>query len=956
MPAADRLIDELRAAGRVDSTGEFTLDRAKAREKLRQFQLADPRRYVLLLVEAAVLKGAARIEFRIDADDMRMSFDGRPFTAADFDQAYGSLFNRAGDDDGRARRQLALGLNAAMALYPRRARIDSGDGKTGAYLELRPDRSDRYGPLAAAPSGTRIHVKERFRPGLLVSFVRNLRGTLAEEVLLREYCGYADVEIVLEGQRLSRGLDGDPLPPGALRKRFEGDGIAGVATLTPGSANVAQLRLVANGVLAATHDAAQLPPGFVCVASGKALQKDVSQGDVVRDDAYAAVVSAGLRGCHVVLEELARRYDRDAPDAEWQRWLLRTAVRQHTTALARAFQDAAPLHGLAAALADVPLWTALDGSPACLNGIAAALRDADRCPYAEAVDAGYVPGLPFALRRLDPDDRELLVAVLGKPLVAIDQQIEAALAREERRRRWLERKTSAFLPEAAYRARTLLEPPRPAVTSGEGARIQGEVALAGLWPPHSVVRLVAQGALLCERQLVLPVPALEVKLVADFAPTDGYDDARRDETLARAALMLVASLERLFRGAAAELTERGRLPAEPERRAMLQYLAAACRPTFPAAMLQAFGFTTAEAMELAGRLGDPEALRPPRLGVGHHPLLDAAPSDGAAPAGVHPLARVALFNRVQRPPASLADIAEWIARDGTVAFALRPAPRATPPETTVLEPDVGELAVLTELFGPRALRNVGDDLRQALRAAEHERQPEERVELDGDRFVPLPVLGEDFTGVVDLALDAQPVWTEPTDRAWPPLARTRFLRCKRFLGERAVVCPVGPLEAVIDAEGVKPNRDWTDVEDPGFLRRVEVALREPSLMLLGEARARASQLDVWRRSAVRRLPARGARGAVPHRPVPPGLDRAARGPRGRGGGPALPTRAGCGAAPGSPGRVRRRAGERSVRRLAGRRRAVAAPPRPAGAAHRAVAAYAGRPRRDRGRCRRGVAP
>ena len=51
---------------------------------MRQFQLARPRSYVLELVQAAVLKGATRIAFNIDTDDMRMAFNGRPFTLHEF--------------------------------------------------------------------------------------------------------------------------------------------------------------------------------------------------------------------------------------------------------------------------------------------------------------------------------------------------------------------------------------------------------------------------------------------------------------------------------------------------------------------------------------------------------------------------------------------------------------------------------------------------------------------------------------------------------------------------------------------------------------------------------------------------------------------------------------------------------------------------------------------------------
>lgn len=149
----DDVLRELQASGRVDSEGEFTLDRAKAREKLRRYQLADPRAYVLELVQAASLKGATRVRFDIDSRDMVMEFDGRPFTVADFDDVYGAALRHDPDPDVRARRQLALGLGSAMALRLTQIVVESGNGTTGARLRLQSDGEDAFeaGARAIAP-------------------------------------------------------------------------------------------------------------------------------------------------------------------------------------------------------------------------------------------------------------------------------------------------------------------------------------------------------------------------------------------------------------------------------------------------------------------------------------------------------------------------------------------------------------------------------------------------------------------------------------------------------------------------------------------------------------------------------------------------------------------------------------------------------------------------------------
>jgi hypothetical protein len=224
MSKADELIAGLATDAQFDSDGSFSLDREKAREKMRQFQLSDPHRYVLLLVEAAVLRGATTIVFDIDADDMQMRFDAA-LSWADLDELYGALFINRTSDEIRARRELALACNAVMALNPRWVRIESftrGDGGGGAAqgdlqgisAELRSDSKDEITKLDKPTrefddmprTWTFVHVKERFRPGLLVRFLRDVGGSIPEEQLLRARCQHASTAITLDGVRISEGL------------------------------------------------------------------------------------------------------------------------------------------------------------------------------------------------------------------------------------------------------------------------------------------------------------------------------------------------------------------------------------------------------------------------------------------------------------------------------------------------------------------------------------------------------------------------------------------------------------------------------------------------------------------------------------------------------------------------------------------------------------------------------
>ena len=123
MAMLETLIRNLGAQGERRGRGRFSMDTMRAREKLRDYQLAEPHWYVLLLVQAATLLGAERIDFEIDADDMRMRFDTRMLEPAAVVGLVDALFVDARDDQTRGRQTLAFGLNAALSSSPRFVRV-----------------------------------------------------------------------------------------------------------------------------------------------------------------------------------------------------------------------------------------------------------------------------------------------------------------------------------------------------------------------------------------------------------------------------------------------------------------------------------------------------------------------------------------------------------------------------------------------------------------------------------------------------------------------------------------------------------------------------------------------------------------------------------------------------------------------------------------------------------------
>lgn len=343
--AVDALVAELSADGRVESAGSFTLDRDAARAKLARFRLHEPEEYVLALVRCAVLKGATRIDITLDADDLRLAFDGRPFALADFEELYGALFVGGTDPDLRARRQLALGVGAAEATKPKFVRVVSGTGAAAASLTLTPGEPDRYGPAEGATGGTTIHVKAR-----LLAALGGRRGRLAG--LLESRCAFATLPIAVNGDVVSGGAA--PKDAWGLVE-LEGPGYQGLVGLQPDRRERQQIVWIVDGVVAARHEFDGWPRELTAVVDASTrLELDVSEGDVVRDAAHAELVAA-VRGAvprvyRRLGAQLAKPDDHPGLPRAWAAAVLRS--------LARGFPDAAAFQpeGHARWLAELPLF------------------------------------------------------------------------------------------------------------------------------------------------------------------------------------------------------------------------------------------------------------------------------------------------------------------------------------------------------------------------------------------------------------------------------------------------------------------------------------------------------------------------------------------------------------------------------------------------------------------------
>jgi hypothetical protein len=303
---AGSLLAELESGGELIDTGAFTIDSQQARRKLREYLLADPHAYVLLLIEAAVLGGANPVNVELTAGQIRVDLGPISLAAVELEQLFAAVFCDPSAAEGpernrrRALQKLAYACNAALRLEPRAIDIIADDGQGGGHhLRLTPDddrgQLERTGPV----TGVRIRISENGLTDISTAEPR-------ERELIRRHCAFSSVPIQLDGERVSNGLQFAlhvELSPDELsfspRARqitaIELDGHRiGYAGMRYSGKQPAQVTILTNGVLAERFvlGDAERPaaPDFGAIVDVD-LHKDLGQNKILRGPEFDRVMA-----------------------------------------------------------------------------------------------------------------------------------------------------------------------------------------------------------------------------------------------------------------------------------------------------------------------------------------------------------------------------------------------------------------------------------------------------------------------------------------------------------------------------------------------------------------------------------------------------------------------------------------------------------------------------------------
>jgi hypothetical protein len=207
------------APGPQLAAGRIRVDAGKAIAKLRDYQLADQRAWVLEAIRAAVTANATRIELRGDMNDVWLSWDGEPWPDDVLPRLFDELVSPEAARESHHVRLLAAAVNSALGMDP-------------GYVDVIALRADgatrvRYTPEILVASSSELgesalrHVAaeaiarpDDARPGMLVHVRRKLSdwrllGSQPELAIAHQACRDIAVPLQLGDQVLQRSAERD---------------------------------------------------------------------------------------------------------------------------------------------------------------------------------------------------------------------------------------------------------------------------------------------------------------------------------------------------------------------------------------------------------------------------------------------------------------------------------------------------------------------------------------------------------------------------------------------------------------------------------------------------------------------------------------------------------------------------------------------------------------------------
>ncbi len=183
------------------------MEESYVRERLNRHLPAEPHAYVLALVASAVMADASYLKITNDSNDFVLLRDGRTPTPEELEGLFGHMLHSGASPERAYLVDLAVGLNAAMALNPKSVIVETWGSWGGSRYQLlgTGHKLEALKTGFTDPRATfRVQVREPRRLGKLMKMVT---GFPPEGDLIARMCAQATPKITVNGQSINRKVD-----------------------------------------------------------------------------------------------------------------------------------------------------------------------------------------------------------------------------------------------------------------------------------------------------------------------------------------------------------------------------------------------------------------------------------------------------------------------------------------------------------------------------------------------------------------------------------------------------------------------------------------------------------------------------------------------------------------------------------------------------------------------------
>ena len=827
----DDLIVGLSAQGRlVRARGLFEIDRDEAREKMQRFRLEDPHLYIIELMQAAYLLGATFVAARVEANQVTVRFDGDPLFASDFSQVYAAAFARRKTRRDLAMRHLALALGAVRGLDPSKIVIESSTIDGASRLTIMPGRADKIEEgLSLRGNATTVTVRKRFRLDRVFGVWRDSEERFPERVLLQRRCGYSNLAITLDGDRLSVGKDVSELFPSS--HKFKSSTEVGFVGVRPGK-GLSSITLMQFGVIVDEYHFSNPLYTVRAIIESERLNQNLTRSAFIKDAAWEEfqdivltqevhralrrLLEPLLHGGGLVPAELLYDEDEHAEqdwvlqmNSTWLRALALEVLRECGDMRARGRVLTGHTRALAVMIESLPMWLAADK----LEGVEPWQQSF--VPMSElgvGIDAdAELAWASSQVRevRFEPGGRRVLLVRdydAARPLEVIQRYTQARTVdvTEYLRRRWIRHQNISLwswrppYPELDFeRFSTSVSAELP----GSGVTLEIAMHRAGRNVAEWVV--VHDHKMLCLSRLDgVPFPGMTIVWRGVFGVNELYDDVFVDEDIFRLALRTVDLLVEFFFDRAA------RLPGA-NRKMFLAFFELVVSGQLAPMLLRSMGMWRMEYSRIfeewwARRSRDVTSVWWLAHLAEHQARSDAELLRARDLLG--PLSQLELFESISGQRVASSEVLASAIVDERLAIVheehaseSRRAWRQIELDRTIIIADRGAERILRLLLSPRRLQVFDYELAMMAGRARYLRERERAASVEGAFVIRA---GIDQAGVV-----GQIGLLEGDSRS-PGVLDTSLLYLHRLLGRVEFDVPFGRLSAVVNSDSLRPSKSW----------------------------------------------------------------------------------------------------------------------------------------------------